>query len=167
MDNVKLKIAHNFIQIKSHNGVLKKFKSKNFIIYNNNNMIYFFNQNKTTLNFYYNIIKNYIWGLNKGFIVYLKIVGLGYKATLNNEKKILSFDLGFSHQKHYELKNDIKVQLKGPRSNIIFFYGPLYHELKNNCFLIKKFKKKDSYKGKGIYYINEKIKLKEGKKLNV
>jgi large subunit ribosomal protein L6 len=97
----------------------------------------------------------------------LNIVGVGYKVIVLATKKglftILQLKLGYSHFIYIKIPRDLIVFC--PKPNKIFFYG--YNQQKINIisFLIKFYKMPESYKLKGIFYFNEQIKLKKGKKL--
>ena len=91
----------------------------------------------------------------------LKLVGVGYKAFLN--KNLIQFRLGFSHPIFYKIPK--KIEIKIVKSNSIFIFGNSIQSVTQLASIIKSYKKPEPYKGKGILYYNEKIKLKQGKKL--
>jgi large subunit ribosomal protein L6 len=95
----------------------------------------------------------------------LKLVGIGYKAFIENnfEKKILLFKLGYSHYIYFKIPSKIKVFCL--KTTNLFIYGDSYTNITQIASFIRAYKKPDPYKGKGILYFNEKIKLKEGKKV--
>lgn len=100
-------------------------------------------------------------------LIYKKLVfiGVGYRAfdvdTFPN--KLLLFKLGFSHSIYYKIPTSIKIFcLK--RTNL-FIYGSSYQDVSQTAGKIQSYKIPEPYKGKGILYENQKIKLKEGKKL--
>ena len=65
------------------------------------------------------LILNKIQGLNRGFLVYLKIVGIGYRASL--QENTLFLKLGYSHDILYKIPSSIKVFLLDP--TIICLFG--------------------------------------------
>ena len=95
----------------------------------------------------------------------LKLVGIGYRtfAVDNFENKLLFFKLGYSHYIYFKIPAKIKICcLKATK---LFIYGNSYTAITQTTSLIKSYKKLDPYKGKGILYATEKIKLKVGKKV--
>lgn len=95
----------------------------------------------------------------------LKFIGVGYRVfnVDNYENKLLMFKLGFSHLIYFKIPP--KLNFFCIKSNNLFIYGNFYQEVKKISALIKSYKYPDPYKGKGIIYDNEKIALKEGKKV--
>ena len=96
----------------------------------------------------------------------LKLVGVGFKVfeeKIKYTNKILQFKLGYSHSLYYKIPNDIIVNTH--QSTSIFLSGSDLVKLSLNASLIRNFKKPEPYKGKGIVYSDEVIKLKEGKKV--
>lgn len=95
----------------------------------------------------------------------LKTVGVGYRFfTFDNfNSKLLMFKLGYSHKLYFKVPEKLKIiSLKFTK---LFIYGKSYEEVSEISSLIRSYKKPEPYKGKGILYYNEKIILKEGKKV--
>lgn len=92
----------------------------------------------------------------------LNLVGVGYKVFLL-DNKILHFKLGFSHSIYYKVSEYLKVN--NQQSIKLLISGIDSSLVSQTASLIKEFKKPEPYKGKGILYSNESIKLKEGKKV--
>jgi large subunit ribosomal protein L6 len=95
----------------------------------------------------------------------LLFVGVGYRVfdveTFTN--KLLLFKLGFSHSIYYRIPKNVKIFcLK--RTNL-FISGNSYQNVTQTASSIQSYKTPEPYKGKGILKENEKIKIKEGKKL--
>ena len=65
------------------------------------------------------LLKNKLEGVTKGFLVYLRISGIGYRATLNDQT--LTFKLGYSHDIAYELPPAMRAFL--PEPTLIGLYG--------------------------------------------
>ena len=95
----------------------------------------------------------------------LKLVGVGYIAFIMNDysNQILLFKLGFSHFIYYKIPKTLNLFCK--KQTQIFIAGKNYHEITQAASLIQSLKKPEPYKGKGILLENEKIILKEGKKI--
>lgn len=162
--NINIVISHSFIRINN----LKKKKSKKILLYKHKNTLIFFSKNKFLLNFFFSLFRNLLWSLTSGSTIFLKILGLGYKAVLDdNIKNLLIFDLGYSHEIFFPIPDKFDVKIAGVRKNLIKLQGQYLHEIKNLGFIIKKLRNVNVYKGKGIFFFDEKLTLKEGKKLNV
>lgn len=96
----------------------------------------------------------------------LKLVGVGYKVfeefTKFNEK-LLHFKLGYSHSLYYKIPKNISIKIH--QSTKMFVSGHCLFNISQCASNLRKFKIPEPYKGKGILYVNEHIKLKEGKKV--
>ena len=106
------------------------------------------------------ILTNKIKGVSQGFIKTLKLVGIGYRVIIKDN--FLVFKLGFSHIINYKIPEGIQVSSKKP--DTLTFFSIKNDFLSTIINQIRLFKKPDLYKGKGIRFQNEIIKLKEGKK---
>jgi large subunit ribosomal protein L6 len=105
------------------------------------------------------LINNMILGVTKGFRKDLLIIGVGYKAQLAGQKLTLS--LGFSHPIEFKIPEGIKITVaEGTKIAIEGFDKQLVGEV---AATIRRYKKPEPYKGKGIRYVDERITLKEGK----
>jgi large subunit ribosomal protein L6 len=95
----------------------------------------------------------------------LNIIGVGYKVIIltNSYFTILQLKLGYSHFIYIRIPKNLIVI--SPKPNKIFFYGYFQQRINLLAFLIKSYKMPEPYKAKGIFYFNEQIKLKKGKKL--
>ena len=101
-------------------------------------------------------------GLYKEHFMKLKFVGVGYKMNL--KKNLLIFRLGFSHKIFCSLPPLIKISKIKKRPPTFILKSFDLYLLRETAFLIRSFKKPEPYKGKGIVFLNEFLKLKEGKK---
>ncbi|MDD2478321.1 MAG: 50S ribosomal protein L6 [Victivallaceae bacterium] len=105
-----------------------------------------------------NLINNMMIGLTDGFKKELTIVGVGYRAALAGSKLTLS--LGYSHPIEFEVPKSVKVTVKDANITI---EGADKQAVGEVAAIIRRFRKPEPYKGKGIRYSDEKITLKEGK----
>ncbi|MDQ7038806.1 MAG: 50S ribosomal protein L6 [Aquificota bacterium] len=104
------------------------------------------------------IIRNMIKGVTEGFTEVLEIHGLGYRASVKG--KVLELHLGYSHPIHYPIPEDVKIEVK---DNEIHIHGIDKQRVGQVAAEIRAFRKPDPYKGKGIRYKDEVLKLKPGK----
>jgi large subunit ribosomal protein L6 len=95
----------------------------------------------------------------------LKFIGVGYRAfdVKEFENKLLMFKLGYSHSIYFKISKELTIfSLKLTK---LFIYGNSYQNITKTTSLIQSYKLPEPYKGKGILYENQKINLKEGKKI--
>lgn len=95
----------------------------------------------------------------------LNLIGVGYKAfpIELNDNSLVQLKLGYSHNIFFKYPQTINI--KCPRADTIFVLGNTLIDVAQTAALIRKCKMPEPYKGKGISYSNEIIKLKEGKKV--
>jgi large subunit ribosomal protein L6 len=94
----------------------------------------------------------------------LKFVGVGYRGfeVENFKYKLLMLKLGYSHSIYFKTPKNLNIFCF--KLTKLFIYGSTYHDVTQTASLIRSYKKPEPYKGKGILYANELIKLKKGKK---
>ena len=105
------------------------------------------------------MIKNMIIGVSEGYKKELQIVGVGYKAVLAGKKLTLS--LGYSHDCVYMIPDGIKVTITD--SVKILVEGIDKQLVGEVAARIRRFKKPEPYKGKGVRYSDENVVIKPGK----
>jgi large subunit ribosomal protein L6 len=105
------------------------------------------------------LIYNMIKGVSEGYEKKLELEGIGFRAALEGENLVLY--LGFSHPVKIEKVAGIKF---GVDKNIITISGSDKELVGQVAASIKRIKKPDPYKGKGIKYVGEYIRRKVGKK---
>ncbi len=105
------------------------------------------------------IIANNIEGVLKGHKKELEIKGIGYRARIQNKKLVLL--VGFSHPVEMDISDDLDCSVK---KNIITIIGVDKQKVGQFAAQIREIKKPEPYKGKGIRYLGETVKIKQGKK---
>lgn len=111
------------------------------------------------------LIKQLLIETSSIFYHKLKFIGVGYRAfeVSSFEKQVLLFRLGYSHDVYFKIPENLKISsLKFTK---LFISGFSYQKITQAAALIQSYKYPEPYKGKGILYENQKIKLKEGKKV--
>ncbi len=108
---------------------------------------------------YSSLISNMIQGVTEGYKKILIIEGVGYRAEIKNNKIVLK--VGFSHEVEIDIPNDLKVEIEKEK---IIISGIEKQKVGQLAAVIRKTKKPEPYKGKGIRYEDEIIRRKEGKK---
>lgn len=106
------------------------------------------------------LIANMVEGVSKGFEKKLEIEGVGFKA--NVEGNTLIMNLGFTNPVKIEKIDGVDFKVE---KNVITVSGANKERVGHMAALIRKQKKAEPYKGKGIKYQGEKIRRKEGKKV--
>lgn len=114
---------------------------------------------------YIAIIKQIIKEITQKSKKKLNIVGVGYRAMTVNSLNfsILHLKLGYSHQIYIKIPKSLTLIC--PKPTKIFIFGYKQQKINQLATLIKSYKIPEPYKGKGIFYDNENILLKEGKKI--
>lgn len=105
-------------------------------------------------------INTLIQGVNDGFTKNLELIGVGYKARLEGSKLVLS--LGFSHDINFETPNGIKITCASPTQISVF--GADKQLVGQVAAEIRDYRSPEPYKGKGVRYVGEYVRRKEGKK---
>ena len=106
------------------------------------------------------LINNMIIGVSEGYEKKLKLVGVGYRASIKGNQ--LNLQLGYSHDIDYEIPKEVKIEC--PKQNIIKLTSYNKDALGAAAAKIRSYRKPEPFKGKGIKYENEYIYRKEGKK---
>lgn len=106
------------------------------------------------------LLSNAVIGVVKPWEKRLQVVGTGYRVKLRGEDLI--FDIGYSHQVIFKKVNGIGFFVEG--TNKVTIRGIDKQIVGEVAMKIKKIKKPDPYKGKGIRYEGEQLKLRPGKK---
>jgi len=167
---VDVKVSGNHIKVKGPKGELERsFLDSVLVRIDSNKVIVEQNMDKferTSRAFHgltRTLIANMIEGVSKGFSKQLEVIGVGYKADVKG--KVLVLNLGYSHLIEYPFPPGITIEAKaGPQSTIVTILGSDKEKVGQVAAEIRKFRKPDSYKGKGVRYVGEKVRLKDGKK---
>ncbi|MBE6451386.1 MAG: 50S ribosomal protein L6 [Alphaproteobacteria bacterium] len=105
-------------------------------------------------------INTLVKGVNEGFCKNLELVGVGYKARMEGTKLVLS--LGFSHDVNFPAPEGIKISCESPTQIKVF--GVDKQLVGQVAAQIRKYRKPEPYKGKGVRLEGEYVRRKEGKK---
>ena len=106
------------------------------------------------------LIANMIEGVTKGYEKKLEMVGVGYRAKQSGSDGV-SISAGFSHPVEYKAPKGIEIQV--PDQNTIIIKGADRQAVGQVAANIRKIRKPEPYKGKGIKYADEVIRRKAGK----
>jgi large subunit ribosomal protein L6 len=106
------------------------------------------------------LVANMVQGVSEGYARELEIVGVGYRAAAQGPSK-LELQLGFSHSVQFEAPDGITFEVPQPtRITVRGCDKQLVGQVAAN---IRKIRKPEPYKGKGIRYADERVLRKAGK----
>ena len=106
------------------------------------------------------LVQNLVTGVTEGFTKVLEITGVGYRA--NSRGKMLKLQLGYSHDVDFAIPEGIEI--KTPDNTTVEISGIDKQKVGQVAAEIRRWRKPEPYKGKGIKYRGEYIFRKEGKK---
>lgn len=104
------------------------------------------------------LIQNMVTGVTQGYERKLEIQGIGYRAEVKGE--VLALSLGFSHVVDFPLPKGITAKVE---KNVITINGIDKQLVGEVAAEIRRLRKPEPYKGKGIRYIDEVVRRKAGK----
>ncbi len=105
------------------------------------------------------LVANMVEGVANGFEKNLEIVGVGYRAQKSDDKLVLR--VGYTHPVEISPPPGVSLAVEGPnRVKVIGINKELVGQVAAD---IRTVRPPDSYKGKGIKYVGERIRLKAGK----
>ncbi len=105
------------------------------------------------------LLSNMVVGVTEGFSKTLKIVGVGYKAQVQGGT--LQLNLGYSHPIKYAIPEGTDIQTPDP--NTVIVSGIDRQKVGQCASEIRKFRKPEPFKGKGVMYVDEHVRRKAGK----
>lgn len=105
-------------------------------------------------------VKAILKGLYLNYVINLKIIGVGYRAVVEENKIIMR--LGFSHEISLNIPQTLKVTVL-KRSNLKIA-GANYEENQQFAYKLRSFRRPEPFKGKGLVFLGEVVRRKEGKK---
>ena len=117
------------------------------------------NLNKSLHGLTRTLIANMVEGVSKGYSKELEVNGVGYRAAKNGNELVLT--VGYSHPVTFKENDDIKIEVPGP--NKIIISGSDKQKVGQFAAEVREVRPPEPYKGKGIKYVDEFIRRKEGK----
>jgi len=163
-EGMEAKVANGFIVVKNAKGELKQQTHPAVKIDINEGVIKVSVNNpedkkeKALWGLYFSLIRNMVQGLTEGFAKKLEVIGVGYRLSLSGKK--LTLNVGYSHPVIFDIPEGINAQVE---ANTITLTGADKQLVGETAALIRKIRKPEPYKGKGIKYADEIIRRKEGK----
>ncbi len=105
-------------------------------------------------------LNNMVKGVSEGFVRKLEMIGVGYRAQVAG--KNLKLSLGFSHDIDYAIPEGIKIVC--PEVTQVEISGMDKRLVGTVASEIRAYRAPEPYKGKGVKYVEETVRRKEGKK---
>ena len=105
------------------------------------------------------LIANAVKGVSEGFTKTLEVVGLGYKVEGKSPKKVV-LHVGYSHPVEVDAPDGIEFKVEGQKITVMGIDKQKVGQVAAN---IRNIRPPDAYKGKGVRYEGEIIRLKPGK----
>ena len=105
------------------------------------------------------LIANMVTGVTEEFKKELEVNGVGYRVAKQGNELVMN--LGYSHQVKVSETEDIKIDVPAP--NKIIIHGPDKQKVGQFAAEVREKRPPEPYKGKGIKYVDEVIRRKEGK----
>ncbi len=162
-ENVTVTVDGNKVTVKGPKGELSTEVNKNITVKAEDGKVEVTRKNDNFKNFHGTAnanIENMIVGVTKGFEKKLEMVGVGYRFKVSGNK--IDVSAGFSHPILVDVPEGITIEC--PSNTELFIRGidkQLVGEFAAN---IRKIRKPEPYKGKGIRYADEHVNRKVGKK---
>ena len=106
------------------------------------------------------LVANMMTGVTEGYTIPLKLIGVGYRASMQGNKLALS--VGYSHPVEMELPQGVTAAVNDNTEIVIS--GVDKQKVGEFAANVRRVRPPEPFKGKGIRYANEYINMKEGKK---
>lgn len=105
------------------------------------------------------LLANMLQGVTEGFSKQLELNGVGFRMSVAGRKLVLA--LGFSHPVEMEIPAGLEAKIEG---NVLTLSGIDKQHVGEFAAIVRKRKPVEPYKGKGLKYVGETVRRKEGKK---
>ncbi|HNX78534.1 MAG TPA: 50S ribosomal protein L6 [Prolixibacteraceae bacterium] len=167
---VQVKISDdNLITVKGPLGELQQQVNKDITVTQEGNTLKFSRpsdqkNHRSMHGLYRSLVNNMITGVTKGFEIKMELVGVGYRVE-QMPNNVLDLVLGYSHHTYIQLPPEVTVEAKTEkRSNPFINLKCIDKQLIGQVAAkIRSFREPEPYKGKGIKFVNEKLRRKAGK----
>ena len=161
---VTIDLKDNTVTVKGPKGELSYTFNQNITLVQNEGEVVFTRpddtkENKTIHGTTRAVFNNMVVGVTEGFQRELELIGVGYRAQLQGKKLVLN--VGYSHPVEFTPEEGIEIEVPSNTKVIVKGYDKQKAgELAAN---IRGVRPPEPYKGKGIRYVNEFVRRKEGK----
>lgn len=164
-DGVSLSLNQDLVTVKSSKGEMSYNMPQGISLSVDNNIIVVQrgSDSKTAKALHglaRSLVANMVQGVSQEYQRVLEIIGVGYKVQLKGDK--LVFALGYAHPVEYQLPNGVSAAVED-KQTVMTLKSINKQLLGQAAAEIKSLRPPDAYKGKGIRYSGERLKLKAGK----
>jgi large subunit ribosomal protein L6 len=161
---VDVKIDGSTVTVKGPKGTLSRTVHQNMNVAVEDGVIHVTRPDDNKLNrslhgLTRTLVANMVEGVEKGFSKELEINGVGYRAA--KQGKDLVLNIGYSHQVIVPETDGIAIEVPSP--NKVVISGPDKQKVGQFAAQVREKRPPEPYKGKGIKYVDEHIRRKEGK----
>lgn len=161
---VDVKIDGSTVTVKGPKGTLSRTVHQNMNVAVEDGVIHVTRPDDNKLNrslhgLTRTLVANMVEGVEKGFSKELEINGVGYRAA--KQGKDLVLNIGYSHQVIVPETDGITIEVPSP--NKVVISGPDKQKVGQFAAQVREKRPPEPYKGKGIKYVDEVIRRKEGK----
>ena len=161
---VEVNIVDNFATVKGPKGELKQQFDKDMTFNIEGNEITVVRpsdskRHRTVHGTTRAILANMVEGVSAGFKKELELIGVGYRAQMQGKKLVLS--VGYSHPVEFEEIDGIKLGVEG--NTKVSIEGINKEVVGQYAAKVRAVRPPEPYKGKGIRYVGEYVRRKEGK----
>lgn len=160
--------GNNLVTVKGPKGELSQQVDKAIKLKTENNEIVLERpdeeiRSKAMHGLYRSLVNNMVVGVSEGYTIQQELVGVGYRAE--SKGQVLELSLGFSHDIHIMLPDEVKVEAKTERrANPIITLTSCDKQLIGEVAAkIRSLRPPEPYKGKGIKFVGEELRRKAGK----
>jgi large subunit ribosomal protein L6 len=106
------------------------------------------------------LLGNAVTGVSEGWSKSLEIIGIGYRAEKQGNAVV--FSLGYSHPINFEIPDGIDIEVDG-KANRVTVTGRDRQQVGQVAAEIRGLRPPEPYKGKGVRYLDERVRTKAGK----
>ena len=161
---VTIDLKDNTVTVKGPKGVLSYTFNQNITLVQNEGEVVFTRpddtkENKTIHGTTRAVFNNMVVGVTEGFQKELELIGVGYRAQLQGKKLVLN--VGYSHPVEFTPEEGIEIEV--PSNTKVIVKGYDKQKVGELAANIRGVRPPEPYKGKGIRYVNEFVRRKEGK----
>jgi large subunit ribosomal protein L6 len=162
-ENVNVDVSGTLVKVSGPKGSLEQEIAKSLTVKVEDKALKVVNDSgdrdsKAMHGLYRTLIYNMVKGVSEGWVKELEIKGTGYRAAMQGST--LQMSLGYSHPVLVEPLEGVELTVAG---NKITVSGIDKQVVGQMAAIIRQKRKPDAYKGKGVRYVGEEVKLKAGK----
>ena len=166
---VTYSVDGNSLKVKGPKGALQRKIAPGITFSDENNVVSVLRDSDTRQSRAYHglmraLMANMVTGVSKGYTRSLEIIGIGYKAEVKGKQLVMN--LGYSHQIKFPFPDGINIAVekgKGNVNSVVVVSGIDKEQVGQVAAVLRGKRPPDSYKGKGVRYVGEYVRLKAGK----